>query len=581
MTNTTNQDVAAALRELADYAEMAGVNFYKVRAYRKAADTLAEWPDDLRGVAQAGRLQEIPGVGKAIDQKVTQFLQTGHIDVLERLREQIPPGVLTLRRIPDVGPRTAFRLYRELGITSIAGAERAARAGQLRVLKGLGERSEARILKGIELLNRLSDRVLLAVALPVAKHLRRALRALPTVTAAEVAGSLRRRAPTVGDIDLLVATANPALIVQSFTQFPEVAEVVSAGEAKATVILRNGLQVDLMALPPAHYGSLLQHFTGSQAHNVALRHRAREQGLSLSERGFAPIDACTEPSRSGGEPIPCATEKEVYERLGLVWIPPELRENHGEIEAAAQDELPKLVTARSIRGDLHVHSNWSDGVNTIEELAQAAIVQGYEYIAITDHTQGLGVAHGLDEARFAQRQREIDALNERFAPFRILSGAEVEIRADGRLDLDDETLARLDVVVAAVHTGLRGEADRVTARVVQAIQHPHVDVLAHPTGRIIGERAAMELDFDAVLDAAAEHHVALEINATPNRLDLDGEHARRAIERGVRLTIGTDAHRVEGLSYAMPFGVAMARRGWATAADVLNTRHVDELLVDW
>jgi DNA polymerase (family 10) len=372
-------------------------------------------------------------------------------------------------------------------------------------------------------------------------------------------------------MDLLAATANPALVVDAFTQFPEVAEVVSAGESKATVILQNGVQADLMALPPAHYGSLLQHFTGSKAHNVALRGRARDRGLSLSEHGFAPIE--------GGEPVPCATEPEVYERLGLAWIPPELREDQGEIEAAAQGRLPKLVTDRAIRGDLHVHSNWSDGVNTVEELAQAAIVRGYDYIAITDHTRGLGVAHGLDEARFAERQREIDALNERLTPFRVLSGAEVEVRADGSLGLDDEVLAGLDVVVASVHSGLRGEADHVTGRIVKAIQHPHVDVIGHPTGRIIGERAAMEFDFDAVLEAAAAHGVALEVNATPNRLDLDGEHVRRAIGRGIRLVISTDAHRADGLDY-MPFGVAMARRGWATAADVLNTRRVDDLLAE-
>jgi len=568
----TNPSVAAALRELADYAEMAGEDFYKVRAYRRAADTLATWPEDLRALAEAGRLRTIPGVGEAIEKKVTQFLASGHIEALDRLREEIPPGVLTLRRIPDVGPRTAFRLYAELGITSIAEAERAARAGQIRALKGLGERSEARILKGIELLNRLSDRVLLAVALPVAGRLRQALRALPTVQAAETAGSLRRLAPTVGDIDLLAATENPALVVDAFTQFPEVAEVVSAGESKATVILQDGLQADLMALPPAHYGSLLQHFTGSQAHNVTLRGWARDRGFSLSEYGLAPL--------AGGEPIPCATENEVYERLGLAWIPPELREDQGEIAAAASGTLPHLVTDKAIRGDLHVHSNWSDGVNTIEELAQAAIVRGYDYIAITDHTKSLGVAHGLDEARFAERQREIEALNARLAPFRILSGAEVEVRADGSLDLPDEVLSRLDVVVAAVHTGLRGEADRVTARIVQAIQNPHVDIIAHPTGRIIGERAAMEFDFDAVLEAAATHGVALEVNATPNRLDLDGEHVRRAIQRGVRLVISTDAHRADGLDY-MPFGVAMARRGWAKATDVLNTRPVDRLLVDW
>ncbi len=566
---TANQDIAAALHELADYAEMVGEDFYKVRAYRRAADTLATWPEDVREMAQAGRLRTIPGVGEAIEKKIAQFLTTGHIEALDRLKEEIPPGVLTLRRIPDVGPRTAFRLYSELGITSIAEAERAARAGQIRALKGLGIKSEARILKGIELLHRLSDRVLLAVALPVAGQLCQSLRALPTVTAAETAGSLRRLTPTIGDMDLLAATTNPALVVDAFTQFPEVAEVVSAGESKATVILHNGVQADLMALPPAHYGSLLQHFTGSKAHNVALRGWARDRGLSLSEYGLAPID--------GGEPVPCATEEEVYERLGLAWIPPELREDRGEIAAAAQDRLPKLLTARAIRGDLHVHSAWSDGVNTIEELAQAAIARGYDYIAITDHTQGLGVARGLDAARFAERQREIDALNARLAPFRILSGAEVEVRADGSLDLPDEVLAGLDVVVAAVHTGLRGEADRVTARTIQAIQHPHVDIIAHPTGRIIGERAEMEIDLDAVLEAAAARGVALEINATPNRLDLDGEHVRRAIQRGVRLVIGTDAHRADGLDY-MPFGVAMARRGWATVADVLNTRPVSALL---
>lgn len=564
----TNSEIAEIFYEIADMLEIKGENIYRILAYRRAADNIEHHVRDIADVWREGKLEEIPGIGKAISTKIDEILRTGHLEFHDRLREEVPDGVLSLLSIPDVGPKTAWLLYDRLGITSIAEAEEAARQQRIRELPGMGAKSEERILRGIEMLHRLSKRILLSTALPVAEEMMAGLREVPQARHITAAGSLRRRKPTVGDIDILAASDEAEEVVGSFVHLPLVAEVQARGDTKATVILENGLQIDLRVLPESHYGSLLQYFTGSKEHNVQLRELALKQDLSLSEYGFA---------RPDGTTIACSEEEEVYRTLDLAWIPPELREAAGEIEAAREGRLPDLIEPGQVRGDLHAHSNWSDGANSIEEIALAAGKRGYEYVAITDHTKGLGIARGLTAERVKERQVEIDAVNEKLAPCRVLAGVEVEIRGDGSLDLPDEVLAELDIVVAAVHSGLRQDKETITQRIIAAMRNPHVDIIAHPTGRIIGEREPCALDFEEIVAEAAEAGVMLEVNAQPNRLDLDGVHVRHAIQEGVMVSIGSDAHRAEGMG-SLVFGLAMARRGWAEAKDVANTLSLEELL---
>ena len=563
----TNREVAEILRQIADMLEIKGEVIYKAMAYRRAADNILNLGRDINEVWREGKLREIPGVGKSLAEKLDELLRTGRLEYYEQLKEEIPPGVVAMLAIPEVGPKTAKLLFEKLGLTSVAEVERAAREGKLRTLPGLGEKSERKILAGIEALHRRSERIPLGTAWPVAQEILAALRQVRGVVQAEAAGSLRRMRATVGDIDLLVASADPEPVMDRFVSLPLVAEVSLRGPTKCTVILQNGLQVDLRVLPPERYGSLLQYFTGSKDHNVALRELALKQGLSLSEYGF----------KRDGEEILCPREEDVYHTLGLEWIPPELRENRGEIEAAGRGQLPKLVELEDIQGDLHVHTNWSDGAASLEEMARAARARGYRYLVISDHTKSLGVARGLTPERLRQQRAEIERLNAAFGDFRILQGAEVEIKADGSLDFPDEVLAELDVVIASVHSGLRQERERITARLVSAMRNPHVDIIGHPSGRILGQREASAVDMDELLRVAAETGTCLEVNAQPVRLDLDDVHIRRAIEMGVKLAINTDAHSVGGLD-VMRYGVATARRGWAEAKDVINTRPLEELL---
>ncbi len=563
-----NQEIAQIFSDIADMLDIKGAEWYRLRAYRRAAEAIAHYPEELTTLWEEGRLEDIPGVGKAIAGKVDEILGTGRLEFYERLKSEIPDGVVSLLGIPGVGPKTARLLYEGLSLVSIPDVEAAARQHELRQLKGLGPKSEERILQGIEMLHRISGRHLLATALPVAEEIVAALRECPAARGVTPGGSLRRCAPTVGDIDILAGSGDPEEVVKWFVSLPQVAEVVTHGDTKATIILDRGLQVDLMVLEEIHYGSLLQHFTGSKEHNTVLRSLARKQGLSLSEYGFL---------REDGTVTACAMEEEVYGTLGLEWIPPELREARGELEAAQEGQLPSLITEGDIKGDFHVHTIYSDGANTIEEMARAAMDRGYEYIVVTDHSQGLGVAGGLTPQDLAQQSVEIAAVNERLTPFRVLSGVELEIRAEGDLDLPDEVLARLDVVVASVHSGLRQEKEKMTQRIIAAMRDPHVDIIGHPTGRLLGQREAVAMDFEAIVKEAARTGTMLEINAQPNRLDLDGELARRAITEGVMLALGSDAHHAEGLA-VMRFGVVTARRGWAEATDVANTLSCEELL---
>ncbi len=570
----TNAEIADIFYEIADILEIKsahgerGEETYRINAYRRAADSIAREPRPLEQLYREGKLEEIPGVGKAIAAKIGEILATGSLQFLERLRQEVPEGITQLLRVPGVGPKTAVVIYEHLGIVGIADLEKAAREQRLRRIPGLGARSEERILEGIEMLMRQSQRVPLGIAWPTAEALLSALRqACPEIVHLSVAGSLRRRKETVGDIDILATSREPSKVVEAFVRLPIVEQVMSQGSNKSTVLLKGGLQADIMVLEPDYYGSLLQHFTGSKNHNVRLRDVALKMGYHLSEYGLS----------RDGERLTFADEGALYRALGMDWIPPELREDQGEIEAALEGRLPRLVELSDIKGDLQMHSRWSDGADSVEDMAAAALRRGLKYIAITDHSRGLGIARGLDPQRLKEQRREIDAARERFPELTILHGVEVEIRSDGTLDLPDEDLADLDLVIASLHSGLRQERAKVTERLIRAIEHPLVDIIAHPTGRLIGQREGADLDIDCIIEAAARTGTVLEVNAAPDRLDLRDSHVRLAVSRGVKLVIDTDAHHTEALDF-MTFGVATARRGWATPRDVLNTLDVDGLL---
>ena len=564
----TNRDLAEFLKRIGDMLDILGENRFKVLAYRRAAENILSLGQDIRTYWQAGTLQEIPGVGKAIADKIDELLTTGRLEFYERLQDQVPAGVVSLLEIPDVGPKTAKLLWEELGLQSVAEVESAARSGQLQQLPGLGAKSEAKILAGIEALHRRSDRIPLGTAWPVALDLLEGLKAAsPEVLEATVAGSLRRMRATIGDIDLLASSAAPEAVMRAFVELPPVAEALLSGPTKTTVRLHNGLQVDLRVLAPEHWGAALQYFTGSQAHNVRVREIARNQHLSLSEYGFKAED---------GTLLGCPQETEVYETLGLRWVPPELREDRGEIQAAMQDKLPHLVGWDDILGDLHAHTDWSDGAGTLEEMAETARHHGYRYLLISDHTQSLGIASGLTSEQLREQRAEIDQLNKRWQDFALLQGCELEIKADGSLDFSDEVLAELDFVVASVHTSLRQEQSQITERVMNALRNPYVDVIGHPSGRILGQREESAVDLDAVIEAAARTGTALEVNSIPSRLDLDDVHVRRALDLGVKVAINSDAHHPGGMDN-LRYGLATARRGWATPPDVLNTMTLEAL----
>ena len=564
----TNREIADLLSSIGDILEIMGENRFKVIAYRRAAENILSLGRDIRTYWQAGTLKEIPGIGEAIADKLDELLTTGHLAYYEKLLEQVPFGVISLLTIPDVGPKTAKLIWEKLGLQSVAEVEAAAHAGKLRDLPGLGAKSEAKILASIELLHRRSDRIPLGTAWPVANDMVAGLKATcPQVLQATVAGSLRRMQSTIGDIDLLASSEDSAAVMRAFAALPQVAEVMLSGSTKTSVRLHNGLQADLRVLQPQHWGAALQYFTGSKAHVVHIREIAQKRDLSLSEYGY---------KRQDGAEILTPEESEVYQQLGLPWIPPELREDRGEIQAAQAGRLPDLVDKDQIRGDLHAHTDWSDGVAGLSEMAEAARARGYRYLVISDHTHSLGIARGLTAERFRAQRVEIDALNAGWQDFKLLQGCELEIKADGSLDFDDEVLARLDLVVASVHTSLRQDPQQITQRVVGALHNPYVDVIGHPSGRILGQRNESAADLDAVIRTAAETGTALEVNSHPSRLDLDDVHIRQAVEQGVPIAIDSDAHNPEGLDVLF-FGLATARRGWASASNVLNCMTLDEL----
>jgi len=572
----TNRQVAEMFYQIADLSEVKGEVIYRVLAYRKAADNIANLGRDINEVWREGSLQEIPGVGVAIADKVSELLETGHMTFYDNLAAEIPLSLVDVLHIPDVGPKKARAMWQELGLTTVAEVKEAAEAGSLRALSGFGSRTEAKILAGIEsLARRVTDRVHMGVAFSAARDLVVAMARMPQVRRITYAGSLRRFCPTIGDLDILCATGTPAEVMAAFRELPQVEAVLLSGETKTRVRLLNGLEVDLRCLDETRWGTALQYFTGSQAHNVKLRELALKRGFSLSEYSLTQT-SLTEAGKDGLD-ILCAEEQDVYRTLELPFIEPELREDRGEIEAALSGELPGLVSIHDIRGEVHCHSTWSDGLASIEEMAMAAEARGYEYLAISDHSQSLGVAGGLTPERLYQQREEIQVVQEKLRRLRLIHGTEVEIRADGALDFPDQVLADLDFVVASVHSGLRQDRDTMTARVVRAMHHPHVHAVGHPSGRLLTQREESAVDLDEILRVAAETGTMIEVNAAPDRLDLDDVHVRRAIELGVRLIINTDAHHPDGFENLL-FGVATARRGWAGPEHVANTMPLEVLL---
>ncbi|MDA8144765.1 MAG: DNA polymerase/3'-5' exonuclease PolX [Thermaerobacter sp.] len=555
------QQVAEAFEEMADLLEFRGEEPFKVRAYRRGAEAVRRSPEELAVLRGEGRLHELPGIGKALEEKIGELLDRGTFRALEELKRSVPAGMEELLAVPGLGPKTAARLYRELGIKDRAGLAAALEQKRLRDLPGMGERREQQLREALAARERLTSRHPLSETLPLAEALVEEVRRLPGVRQVAVAGSIRRFRDTTGDIDLVAEAADPEAVGRAFAASGRVSRVLALGEVRARVVLAEGIQADLWAVAPGGFPAALHHATGSKNHSVRLRSLARQLGLTLNEYGIF----------RGEESLAVRSEEDIYRHLGLPFIPPELREDSGEIEAALAGELPELLNPADILGDLHVHTDWSDGQRSVDEMAAAARELGYRYLAICDHSRSLGVAHGLDGERLARQREEIAAVNAAHPEFRLLAGVEVDIRMDGSLDLPDAVLAQLDFVTASIHAGLGADRTIQTRRLVRAMENPHVDAIGHPTGRLLGRREPYELDLEEVVAAAARTGTALELNAQLSRLDLSTEHLRLARERGVQVVVNSDAHGVEGLRN-MAFGVRSARRGWLGRAQVRNAR---------
>jgi DNA polymerase (family 10) len=557
-----NLQLADVFERIANLLDIKGEIIYKSIAYRRTAEVLRSLPEDINILHQQGRLTDIPGVGKAISGKIAELLTTGTLDFLADLEKEVPASLLTLLEVTDVGPKRAALFWKQANILTLADLETAARAGRLRQIPGMGEKTEARILAGIEALARRSKRMTLGTAWEIARRWLDWLRQHPDVQRAEPAGSLRRWRSTIGDLDLVASSNKPTAVMEGFIHHPEVVRILGQGGNKSSIELSNGLNIQLWLQPPERFGTLWQYASGSKDHNVRLRELAQRKGLSLSEQSI--LDA------EGKENL-CSSEEEVYAMLGLPWIPPEMREDRGEVQAAVTGSLPQLLNLDQVRNDLHMHSTWSDGTATIRSMAEAARQRGLTLIAITDHSSGMGIVNGLTLERIRQQRQEIDAVQrEMGTSMRILQGSEVEIHADGRLEFSDAVLAELDIVVASLHTSLRQEKQVITQRLLNVLRNPHVDIIGHPSGRLLPNREGADLDWEVILPAARESGIALEINANPYRLDLDEVYVRRAAEMGIPLSINTDSHSVPELGM-MENGVSVARRAWAPPGDILNT----------
>jgi len=567
-----NRQLADTFTLIGNLCEIKGEVIYVILAYRKASESLMALPREASDYWKEGKLREIPGVGKAIAEKIDELLTTGKLQFLENLKKEVPDELAGWLAVPGLGPKKIAMIWKTLDITALSDLETAAKNGQLRILPGMGAKSENAILEGIESLARRTGRIPLGKAYPLAQEIIETLKGVKGVVAAESAGSLRRMRSTVGDLDILVAAKDSSAVMEAFVNLPRVSRVLGKGEFKSSIEFTDGVRAQVWVHPPREFGTALQYATGSKDHNVQLRQIALDNGLSLSDHSFKQV--------KDGKEIFCATEEEVYETLGLPWVPPELREDRGEVQAAKANKLPKLIELKDIKADLQTHSTWSDGKLSMLERAQAAAKRGMKVIAFTDHSVSLGVTGGLSMDDHKKQAAEIKKIQKQLGDkILVLHASEVEIKADGSLDYPDEFLASLDLVVASLHTSLRQPREKVTQRVLNAIRNPHVDIIGHPTGRLIPDREGADLDMDAILNAAAETGVALEINAHPSRLDLDDVYARRAKELGIPISINTDAHSEEDFDMLF-YGVATARRAWLTKKDVINAWPKKKLL-DW
>jgi DNA polymerase (family 10) len=568
-----NREVAGLLYEMAELLELHAENRFKIIAFSKAARAIESLPEDISFVCREKRLQSIPGVGKAIAQKVEEYLKTGRIEAHQELLAKTPPGLVELLQISGLGPKTVFMLHEKLNITNLEELETAAKEHRIRRLPRMGPTRETNILKSIERYRKRSTRILYSTAEPIVNEILAYLQGMGGLEHITAAGSFRRARETVGDIDILATASRPEEIVAAFVRMPLVEEVLAQGPTKASVIVQETIQVDLRIVEHPSFGTVLQYFTGSKEHNVRLRQLALNRGYSLSEYSLTRL--------ADSRDLFYDREEDVYAALGLPYIAPEMREDRGEIEAALRGTLPRLLEQKEIRGDLHVHSDWSDGRASILEMAHAAQALGYEYIALCDHSPSIGIAGGLDPEKLEQKIEAISAVNKELEQeetgFTVLAGTEVDIKADGRLDYADDLLARCDVVVASVHMGLQQTERAITGRLISAIENENVDIIAHPTGRIIDQREPYEVDMQALMLAAARTNTVIEINSHPSRLDLNDVNAKVAKEMGVRLCINSDAHDVKQL-LNMKYGVNVARRAWLEKKDVLNTLSIKELL---
>ncbi len=563
-----NQEVADILYKIADLLDIRGDNFFKTRAYRMAAQKIEVLDEDIKTVVNEKRLKDIPGIGDALTKKIQELVASGKLDYFERLKKEIPEGILQLLDIPTLGPKKVAALYNELGITTIQQLRSACVEGKLRELDGFGEITERNILRGIQLKEKTSGRVLLNVAYAEGNNYLEYLKQCKQIKQVNLAGSLRRRKETIGDLDILASSDEPDAVMNYFASYEGVQRVLLQGSTKTSVLLHDDLQVDLRVVSPESFGAALQYFTGSKEHNVKMRGLAIKQGFKLNEYGL--FDKETDTYLVG------RNEQEVYKKLGLSYIDPELRENRGEIEAAAANKLPKLVGYEDIKGDFHVHSTWSDGFDTIETIVQQAQKRGYDFIGIADHSQSLKIAQGLSEEQVKKKRKEIEKKNNMYDDILILCCTECDIKSDGKIDYSNNILQTLDFVYAGVHMGLKMDGKEMTKRLINAMQNDYVTFLAHPTGRLIGRREAYNLDMTALLDAAKETDTYLEINAFPDRLDLNDIHAKMAKDRGIKCVIGTDAHSIKNLAF-MQFGIATARRGWLEKKDILNAHSLKEI----
>ncbi|MHC4658811.1 MAG: DNA polymerase/3'-5' exonuclease PolX [Planctomycetota bacterium] len=549
--------------QMADIMEILGEDRFRIATYRKVARIISDIPTDIEAVLSTGQLAKTPGIGKSSLAKIEEFIKTGAITAHQQLLTKIPPNLLELLTIPGVGPKGVKAVYEKLNVTSITELKSKIKSGAIAKLPGFGDKKAAAITRGIEFLEKSTGRIRLDEALEAAEIVIGFLWEFPAIQRIQPAGSLRRRAETIGDVDILVTATKDKQVMKAFTEAPFVQEVLAAGPTKGSAIIQTDttpVHVDVRVVPQESFGAAAQYFTGSKQHNVRLREIAVKAKLKLNEYGLFKADKM----------VAGPVEEEIYQKLGLDYIEPVLREDRGEVDAARNHSLPDLIQPKDIKGDLHVHTNASDGNCDISEIAQAAKRMGYKYICITDHSRSSAIANGLSAKRLAEQIKQIRKLNEKVRDITILTGTEVDILADSSLDFDDKLLAELDFVIASIHSGLTSARERVTTRTLKAMDNPYVNCIAHPTGRLIGQREPMDIDIAAVIKHAAQTHTALEVNANPWRLDLKDTHCRMAIESGVKLVLGTDAHSVAGLGL-MGFGVATAARGWATKADVLNT----------